>query len=348
MAQRKAHEVDGFILKPSSTFPIVLVYGPDKGLVSERATLFAKNTGIDLQDPFSTLKIDASEIDSDPARLGDEARTVTLFGGQRLIWVRNASAQKGLADAVKWLIATPPQGAYVLIEAGDLKKGVTGLRGIVEAGSCSMALPCYSDNQSGIDALIDQVLDEFSMKISMDARKWLRESLGADRLASRGELEKLCFYAKGQDEISVDDVAHAVSDVSALSQDEIIDTVLSGNIDSFNQHFDRQVESGAALFLVLSAAQRQFQQLMQMRAHMDNDRASASQLVKSARPPIFFKRAQIVERALNSWTMPRIIRAMERLQNAVLESRKSAALSVPIIRQTLLALTVEAARSSQR
>ena len=348
MAQRKAHEVDGFIAKPSSTFPIVLIYGPDKGLVAERAAQFAKNTGIDLQDPFSTLKIDASDIDSDPARLGDEARTVSLFGGDRLIWLRNAGAQKNLADAVKWLIATPPQGAYVLIEAGDLKKGVTGLRGIVEAGKCSMALPCYADNQSGIDALIDQVMDEFSMRISMDARKWLRESLGGDRLASRGELEKLCFYAKGKDEISVDDVALAVSDVSALSQDEIIDGVLSGNVNSFNQHFDRQVESGVALFLVLSAAQRQFQQLMQMRSQMDNEGASASNLVKMARPPIFFKRAPIVEKALMNWTMPRIIRAMERLQNAVLESRKSATLGTAIIRQTLLALTIEAARSAQR
>lgn len=348
MGQRKAHEVDDFIRKPSTSFPIVLLYGPDKGLVAERAALFAQNTGIALQDPFSTLKLDASEIENDPARLGDEAHTISLFGGERLIWIRNANAQKKLVDAMQWLLKTPPQSTYILIEAGDLKKTTTGLRGIVEKAGCAMALPCYSDTQGSLDGLIDQVTNEFSIKISLEARKALHESLGGDRLASRGELEKLCFYSKGNTEITLDDVTQAVSDVSALSQDEVIDSVLSGNVDNFNLHFDRQAENGTALFLILSSAQRQFQQLMHMRAQMDNDGTQANTLVKLARPPIFFKRTHIIEKALQNWTLPRIIRAMERLQNSVLESRKSAMLGTAIIRQILLSLTLEAARSSQR
>ena len=49
---------------------------------------------------------------------------MSMFSARRLIWVRNAAAQKGLADAVKALCADPPRDAIVLIEAGDLKKGV--------------------------------------------------------------------------------------------------------------------------------------------------------------------------------------------------------------------------------
>jgi DNA polymerase-3 subunit delta len=39
---------------------------------------------------------------------------------------------------------------------------------------------------------------------------------------------------------------------------------------------------------------------------------------------------------------------MERLQRAVLESRQNAALAVPIIRQCLLAISVEAVKLSRR
>jgi DNA polymerase-3 subunit delta len=122
MAQKKAHEVDGWIAKPDSRARVVLVYGPDRGLVSERAARYAAGTKLPLDDPFSVIRYDASELEQDPGRLLDEARTVPMFGGQRLLWVRNAGAHKGFADAVAALAAEPSPDALVLIEAGDLKK----------------------------------------------------------------------------------------------------------------------------------------------------------------------------------------------------------------------------------
>jgi len=348
MAQKKAHEVDGFVAHPSGAFPLVLFYGPDKGLVAERAALFAKNTAVALDDPFSTIRMDAADIESDPARLGDEAKTVSLFGGERLIWIRNAGAQKKLADTVKWLLAENIlQQTWLLIEAGDLKKNAL-LRAAVEQGKSGMALPCYSDDARAIDQLIDQVLGEFNLHINLDARKFLRECLGGDRLASRGELEKLCFYAKGRDMIGVEDITAIISDVSALSYDEVIDAVITGSLSALDSGFDRQLAGGTSLFSILSAAQRQFQQLQQMRFVMDREGKSASAVVAASRPPIFFRRQKLVEQALSLWNGVRLERALSRLHMTVLESRQNAALAASIIRQHLLALCIEAARQKAR
>jgi len=348
MAQKKNHEVDKFIANPEAGFPIILIYGPDRGLVSERAINFAKKTGIALEDPFSTIRLDASEIDADPARLGDEARTLSLFGGQRLVWLRGVAAQKGVIEAVKWLIAEPPQRAIILIEAGDLKKGV-GLRAVIEAAKCAMALPCYSDDGRVTDALIDQVISEFHMDIAREARQMLREHLGENRLASRSELEKLCLYAMGKGEgrerIDVEDVIVSVSNVSVNSQDLIIDALLLGDVIHFNERFDRYCETtGQPLFLVVSAAMRHFQQLLQLRDVMDIQNKSANIAVSSARPPIFYQRQKTIETALHRWTGIHLMRTCARLQACLLESRKFSELATTIIRQHLLALTVEAAR----
>src|SRR5690606_24997914 len=116
-----------------------------------------------------------------------------------------------------------------LIEAGDLKKGAS-LRSAVENGSAGMALPCYADDARGIEDVIDSVLSEWKMQITLDARHLLRASLGGDRLATRGELEKLCLYARGKKRIDIDDVREAVGDVAGLSTDEIIDAMLMGNL----------------------------------------------------------------------------------------------------------------------
>lgn len=343
MAQKKAHEVDGFLGRLQKQFPIVLVYGPDKGLVSERAATFAKLTGVKLDDPFTNIKLDANELERDSTRLMNEAQTVSLFGGERLIWIRNASSQKNLVEAIKHLTKEPSEQTYILIEAGDLKKGV-GLRTTIETAQTAMALPCFADDARALDGLIDQVLCDYKLSISLEARKWLRESLGGDRLISRSELEKLCLYALQKDEITLEDVKEAVSDVSAISYDEIIDAVLTGDIIGFNNRFDRQIATGSAMFLIISAAQRQFQLLQLLRNSVENEGKTPSAAVASARPPVFFRRQKLVEQAVSNWTSPQIAQAMEKLQNTILESRRNASLSEPIIRQALLALTILAKR----
>ncbi len=347
MAQKKANEVDSFLARPTSSFPVVLLYGPDKGLVSERARRFAEASKLPLDDPFAVIRMEADEIEADPAKLADGARTISMFGGQRLIWIKNAAGQKKLAEAIKLLATEPPQETFVLVEAGDLKKGA-GLRSAVENASAGMALPCYSDDSRGIDGVIDDVLAEWKMQITLDGRQLLRASLGGDRLATRGELEKLCLYARGKERIDIDDVREAVGDVAGLSTDEVIDAVLAGDLARLEVSFDRVVKSGTAPFLVLNTAMRQFQQVQTLRHIADTERKSASVVVAAARPPIFFNRKKLIEHAVSRWSGESLARVMERLQRAVLESRQNAGLAIPIIRQCLLAIGVESLRNARR
>ncbi|WP_375614139.1 MULTISPECIES: DNA polymerase III subunit delta [unclassified Bartonella] len=342
MAQKKAHEVDQFLTRFSRAFPIVLIYGTDRGLICERAQHFAKLTRVAIEDPFSTVRLDAAEIDKDPARLENEARTLSLFGGDRLIWISNAANQKGFLAALKLLIEKPPEACFILIEAGDLKKG-TGLRNVVETASKAMALPCFADDMRSLDSLIDEVLGQFKKTLSLDARRWLHESLGADRLVSRGELEKLCLYAENV-HITLEDVKAVVSDVSVLSQDEVIDALLLGDISGFEAHFNRHAALHGTLFFILSTAQRHFQQLQLLRYQVEIEGKSPFTVVSQARPPIFFQRKKTVEQALKYWKLEQISYAMERIQSAVLDSRKNPLLAEAIIRQVLLGLTIIARR----
>ena len=56
MAQKKASEVDSWLARPDARVWLVLIYGPDRGLVAERARAFAVRTGLPLDDPFSVVK----------------------------------------------------------------------------------------------------------------------------------------------------------------------------------------------------------------------------------------------------------------------------------------------------
>ena len=347
MAQKKAHEVDSWLRRPDPVVRIVLIYGPDRGLVSERAKAFVTATGVNADDPFSSVRLDASEVEATPGRLSDEAGTVPMFSDQRLIWIKGAGAQKQLADEVKRLAEAPPRDSIILIEAGDLKKGVA-LRSAVEGAGAAMALPCYADEGRSIDAVIDAVLTAQGLTIGMEARQALRSNLGGDRLATRSEIEKLALYCHGAREITLDDVNLITGDVSGLSLDNAIDAVLSGQASSFDTAFARLIASGTNPFLVLAGAMRQFQALSLMRNEMDFAGKSPGAVVASARPPVFFTRRKLVETALQRWSAQALARALERLQAAVLLTRRRPDLATATARQTLIALLVESARAGRR
>ncbi len=344
MAHKKAHEVEAWLRRPPENVTIVLIYGPDRGLVSERARAFAEKTGLPLDDPFSVVRLDAGEAEQ--GRLLDEARTVPMFSTRRLLWVRNAGAQKSLADDLKALSADPPRDAVILVEAGDLKKTVP-LRTVVEGSAIGMALPCYGDEDRDIDSVIDGELGKTGMAISMEARGALRRNLGGDRLATRGEIAKLALYAHGKREIELDDVLAMTGDVSGLSVDDAVDSMLDGKVETFDVTFSRQSQNGSQAYQVLAAAIRQMQMLHLMRGGMGGGRNAAA-VVASARPPVFFARRKTVERALERWSAEALQRGLARLQTAVLATRQRPELAVEIARQALLGVAIEGSRLGSR
>lgn len=343
MAQKKAHEVDSWLARPSSEAVIVLIYGPDRGLVSERAAAFAAKTGLPLDDPFSVVKLDAADVERDSGRLVDEARTVPMFAPRRLIWVRNAAAQKSLADDVKALAGDPPRDAIVLIEAQDLKKGAP-LRTIVEGAFAGMALPCYGDEARDLETIIDDELRMANLTMAMDARNALRRSLGGDRLATRGEIQKLTLYAMGKGEISLEDVKDMIGDVSALSLDDAVDAALGGNIAEFDLAFTKQCQNGSQAAQLLAAAMRHLLSIQLMRGDLESGNRNAAAVIAAAQPPVFFARKRAVERALTSWNSASLTRALARLQATTLQTRRRPELAVALARQALLGIAVEGAR----
>lgn len=343
MVQLKAGSIDRYIRSPDDGHRLMLIYGPDSGLVSERATLLAKGSGVDLADPFSTIRIDAEEAAADPARVSDEARTIPMFGGERLIWIRG-STQKNLMKALQPILDEPPGDARIIVEAGNLKKS-SPLRKAVEASKSAVALPCYADQSRAIDDVIDEELQKESLTIEPHARALLKSLLGGDRLASRGEIQKLCLYAKDKQAIDSEDIISIVGDASSVDIDRLIDAACTGDVSAMETHFKRLVGRGTAVFQIVSGLQRHFHMLHRARMTMIGKQQPAAQAVSALRPPINFQRRDAVARALQIWQPVPLERSLARLDRVALESRAKAGLAVPLVSTALLAIAIEARRA---
>src|ERR1043165_586794 len=211
MVALKTGDIDSFVAKPDPARAVVLVFGPDAGLVGERVDAIVKASVDDTNDPFALVRLDGDTLASDPARLIDEATTVPLFGGRRAIRVRTGSRK--IAPAVEGVLSVRLSDCRIVIEAGDLKRGAA-LRNVCERAKTAVAIPCYADGDRDVGRLIDDEMRAADLSIAPDARTALMPLLGGDRRASRAELRKLALYAQGNERAELDDVTAVVTDAS--------------------------------------------------------------------------------------------------------------------------------------
>jgi DNA polymerase III subunit delta len=341
----KGAAIETYLKRPDPARPIALLFGPDAGLVSERAqALMAGVT--DLNDPFGLVRLEGDELAADPARLVDEALTVPLFGGRRGIWVKAGS--RDCTRAVEALLRAEIRDCQILIEAGDLRR-TAPLRSVCERAATVAVIACYADAERDLQRLIDQELRTEGLSIAPDARAALVALLGADRTASRGELRKLTLYARGKSSIDIEDVMAIVADASALALDAIVDAAFAGRPAEVEAQWARARAAGTPPGRVLAAALREALQLHRARLAVEAGESLAA-AADAVVPAAQFRRRPAVETALKRWTAARLERLMDQLAAATLESRQlsgpTAPLADALAERALLRLALSATRTS--
>jgi DNA polymerase-3 subunit delta len=338
MVAIKAADVDAFVARPDPARPVVLVFGPDAGLVSERANAIVKASVDDVNDPFALARLEGEQL-SEPSRLVEEALTMPLFGGRRAVWVKAGS--RNIAPAVEALLGAPIAQCRVVIEAGDLRRNAP-LRTLVERAKNAVALPCYADGERERARLIDDEMRAAGLTLAPDARALLIPLLGGDRQASRNELRKLTLYAHGRGQVGIDDVTAVVSDASALALDDIVDAAFAGRPAELETQLAKARTAGSSAGSILFNAQRQLAQLHKWKSAIEQ---GASFSLDAVQPPLHFRRKALVEAALKVWNSARLTIAMAELADAVLESRRKPTLADTIAERALLAIAANGRRS---
>ena len=336
----RGKDIDAFLARPDPARPIILLYGPDAGLVRERADALLASAVDDPNDPFSMVRLDGDELSGEPSRLVDEAMTVPLFGGRRAIRVRAGS--RNFASGVDTLADSPLKDCRVVIEAGELR-AESPLRKACERAKTAVAIACYPDGERDLAKLIDDELRVSNLRLAPDARGVLMALLGGDRQASRNELRKLALYAHGGGEITLDDVMAVVADASELKIDPIVDGAFAGKPDLVESEFGKAMIAGTYPGVIISAAQRQAAWLHKS-ALAVAEGTPVSTLLDGGFPRVHFSRKANVEMALRNFSVARLAGIIDQLATAALDMRKQTPLAAAIAQRTLLSIAANAKR----
>jgi DNA polymerase III subunit delta len=328
-----AAQLANFLKRPDEAITVALVYGPDEGLVHERADALVKAILGDAgDDPFRLALLTADMVRQDPARLADEAAAMSLMGGRRVVRVRDAA--DGVSASLKHVLESGRGDALLVLEAGDLGKS-SSLRKLCEAADKAAAIACYADGPREVAGLIRETLQAQRIAIDDESVEYLTANLGSDRGISRQEIEKLVLYAGAGGRIELGDAIASVGDSSALELEDVIYDALDGRTANIDGALTRLFLEGQAPVSIVRAVMRHAQRLHFCAAQVAGGQP-LDLAVRSLRPPIFFKYTDRFRRQAEQWPELRCERLLKRLTQAELDLKRTGYPDETICRHLLI------------
>jgi DNA polymerase III subunit delta len=325
---------DAFIQRLPKEIRFYLVHGLDEGLAHERVKAIVRNLiGAD-PDPLRLVRLEGDAVARDPGALADEAYAISMFGGDRAIWI---DAQgRDLLPALEPLFARAPMDCTIVVKAGQLKKG-TALRAAFESSGARASIECFSDDSNALESLIDAEARAAGLAIAPDARAALVDMVGADRRTTRGEIAKLMLYARGQSQITVEDVEAIVSDAAPSNLDQVIDDALLGDLPAVETSVARFFHDGGEADYLMIRLVARLTLLHRLRLEMDQGRPfDAACQALFVKLPISARRA--LARQAERWTTESIAQRLPAIRLASARVRSESRLAEPLATRALWAL----------
>lgn len=332
--------IAGFLKRPDPAARAVLIYGPDAGLIKERAEALARTVVDDLTDPFRVVDLSGDAVSGDPARLADEAAAISMTGGRRVVRVRDAG--NDTAVAFESFLDHPMGDALIVVEGGELD-GRSVLRKLFEKADNAAAIACYRDEGRDLAAVVRETLQRAKVRAEDDAVAWLIDRLGGDRLVTRGEIEKLALYVGEGKTATLADARALVGDSAEIGFNDLANAAASGDVAALERARAKLDGEGVPAIAQLRAVQRHFTRLHLCAGMVAGGRDEKSAMM-ALRPPVFWKEEAAFRGQLKRWSVARLGRALGRLLDAEIQCKSPGAPAELVAARCLTALAAAGGR----
>lgn len=282
-----------------------------------------------LPDPGERIELAGADVRKDPVRLGDEARSNSLFGDSRHIVVRAQGDEAH--DAVETLIGSDVEICPVLIVASGATDKSRTAKLIANRADALVAM-FYPPDVQTLAASIRKMADERGVRIDTAMAERIARAAGLDARLARSEVEKLALYLDAVPESPQSATMEVLDAVGAPSEDDsfasIVDAVMSGDTHRIPAELHRFKELGISPVVVLLALERRAAQLAGLAAKL-GPRGDVGALLEAERGArrVFWKDVPRLRDQLGKWRGKRLERLVEKLaglHSAMLSSNREA------------------------
>lgn len=290
---------------------IALFCGPDEAGASAAANELVAL----LADPGERVELTGAELRADPTRLGDEARSASLFGAARHIWVR-AIGEDALA-ALEALIATQDAGAgracpVIVIATGATDKSRTAK--LLEMRTDAAVVMFHTPDLSAVTQAVRAMGDAAGVHLDTALAERIARAATLDVRLAQSEVEKLSLYLDASPQAPRRADAATLDAVSAPCEDDgfapLVDAVLGGDAARLGPELHRMRELSLNPVGTLLAFERRAALLAKLAARSSARAPDSGELQRLG---VFWRDQKAVMHQAAIWRGPRLARLADKL-----------------------------------
>ena len=268
-----------------------------------------------LPDPGERIELSGSELKRDPVRLGDEARSTSLFGGTRHIWVRASGDEAH--DAVEILLGGEAESCPVVIAASSATDKSRTAK-LLSPRSDALVAMFYPPDLGSVTAAVRAMADAAGVQLGGDLAERMARAAALDTRIAQSEVTKLALFLDASPQAPRRADAAALDAIGARTDDDglmpLVNAALSGETHKLAGELRRMRELGLSPVGVLLAFERRAAQLAQLAARL-GPRGDVASLIDSeaAARRVFWKDKRDLVNQLQRWRGRKLARLLVRL-----------------------------------
>lgn len=311
--------------------------GPDEAGANAAANRLAAA----LPDAGDRVELAGADVKRDPALLGDEARSTSLFGGSRHVWVR--ASGDDAHDALKFLIETAEAGAgaaapVIVVATAATDKSRTAK--LLEKRKDALVAMFHPPDLPAVAQAVRSMADAAGLRLGGDLAERIARAAGLDVRLAQSEIDKLALYVGADPQAPRPATPEDHAAIGAATEEDgfapLVNAVLGGELGRVAGEIRRMRELGLNPVGVALALERRAAQLAQIAG-----RIGAGGRIPSLGPGekmqlgIFFREERAITHQFERWTMPaakgsretrldRLLQRLVALHRALLANSQSA------------------------
>lgn len=345
MKAAKRPQMEKALDAPAADIRLYLLYGPDEaGHVA-----LVKRLERAMGEGAERIDLDGATLKADPARLADEAASLSMFGDKR--WIRVTTIGDESLAAVEALLGAAQAGNPV-VAIGTTLKNTSKLVKYCLAHPAALSFAGYEPGAGDALKVAMELAREAGLRLSPDLGRSIISAARNDRALIAGEIEKLALYL---DATPAQPVGVEPEHVAALSAEAagadiapLVNAVIGGDPGRLQQELARLAASGTALAAVTRPLIARAMLIGQIHAEARRSGTGTPQVVKAMLGKgIFWKDEDAVLAQVQSWPLRTVERLIHRLLDAERATRNSRGPGDVAVRQELLTISRQAARGRQ-
>ncbi|WP_324828720.1 DNA polymerase III subunit delta [Qipengyuania zhejiangensis] len=288
-----------------------------------------------LPDAGERVEMSGADVRSDPARLGDEARSTSLFGDTRHIWVRAAGDEAH--EALKTLIETGDMGAgeacpVIVVATSATDKSRTAK--LLEKRKDALVALFYPPDLISVVPTVRAMADAAGVRLSGDLAERIARASNLDVRLAQSEVTKLALYLDANPQSPKNAGPEELEAIGAVSEEDgfmpLVNAVMSGQGNKVASEIARMKQLGLNPVGVLLAFERRAAQLARIAAVLGSRPYGDLDKGEKARLGIFWKEEREIGQQVMRWRqknlLDRLTHGLTRLHRDLLTNSQAAEL----------------------